>query len=756
MHTTIPAPRLFFGWKVVAAAFAVAVFAWGLGFYGPSIYVNQLVRTKGWPISLVSGAVTVHFLFSALLVLGLDEAHRRLGITTVTRVGVIAFGLGAMGFAHAQEIWHLYVAALFTGTGWAVLSGAAINAFVAPWFAKKRAVALSHAYNGASFGGVLMTPLWTSLIAAFGFETASIVIAVGGLLILWPLAGFVLAQTPARQGVRPDGALPTLPTFFPPMTEQPPRTRAQLMADRRFSSLSIAFAIGIFAQMGLITHLIVRLTPDLGATLAALCLSLATVCAIVGRFTLAWFVGERRRRLAGAVNFLIQATGVGLLVIGTTAEMLIGGCVLVGLGVGNLLSLPPLILQSEQRPADIGRALALLTAINQVVFAFAPGAFGLLRDATGSYTSPFLLAAVAQVVAAGIVVWGGWGLKTAHSNLNDTSIAHAGEAGMFDWWWRWWATRYQRDEIQKAVAAIGGSANDLVQTARVQDAISKFEVYDGKSMFWQWWRIRFGRRIAILVTLGVMCTIASVLDIGAWISQLTSPRLDAIKSLVLAFILLESRNLAGGFATDRWIEARTEAENRRSQIFVEIARACTSEKPEDQLQRTRNGFILVEGAHAQDQLSYFSNKIAQTKVESAPSSSTWSNVWFILLCLALVVLALSQIVMSFDIQSEPWRSIGHAISTTFDAQFASLAVLVVGSLATRIREFDARRFHLRHSSLFATAEMKLRAVVDGPEFAACKARAQQGETGQLDTYVAGIDRVLMDVHSDWSSGVSSK
>jgi predicted MFS family arabinose efflux permease len=407
MQTQMPAPRVFFGWKVVAAAFLVAVYAWGLGFYGPSIYVNQLVRERGWPISLVSGAVTFHFLFSAALVLGLDAAHRRLGIATVTRLGVAAFGLGAVGFAHAREIWHLYVAALFTGTGWAVLSGAAINAFVAPWFARKRGVALSHAYNGASIGGVLMTPIWTSLIATFGFETAAIVIALAGLAILWPLAGLVLAQTPARKGVLPDGALADLPTFFPASRQVPPRTHRELLSDRRFSSLSIAYAIGIFAQMGLITHLIVRLTPDLGATLAALCLSLATVCAIVGRFALAWFVSDQRRRLAGAFNFLVQAIGVALLIFGATPEVLIGGCVLVGLGVGNLLSLPPLILQSEQRAVDVGRALALLTAVNQIVFAFGPGAFGIVRDLTGSYTAPFLMAAAAQVLAAAIVVWGG-------------------------------------------------------------------------------------------------------------------------------------------------------------------------------------------------------------------------------------------------------------------------------------------------------------------------------------------------------------
>ncbi len=399
--------HMFFGWKVVAAAFLVAIYAWGLGFYGPSIFVDQLVRTKGWPVSVVSGAVTCHFLFSALLVLGLDEAHRRFGIAAVTRLGVTAFGAGVIGFAYAEHIWHVYAAALFTGIGWAATSGAAINAFVAPWFVKNRGLALSHAFNGASIGGVLMTPLWTSMIATFGFETAAIAITVGGCLVLFPLAGSILARTPADVGVLPDAARPPLPTFFPPRIEQPPRTRAELLRDRRFASLSIAYAIGIFAQMGLITHLIVRLTPDLGSVLAAYCLSIATVCAIIGRFGLAWLVGERRRRLAGAVNFIVQACGVCLLIVSSSPPVLIAACMLVGLGVGNLLSLPPLILQFEQRPVDIGRALALLTAVNQVVFAFAPGVFGVLRDATGSYGPPFALAAGAQILAAGIVVWGG-------------------------------------------------------------------------------------------------------------------------------------------------------------------------------------------------------------------------------------------------------------------------------------------------------------------------------------------------------------
>ena len=54
--------RPFFGWRVVAAAFVLAAFGWGVGFYGPPIYLHAVVERTGWSVALVSAAVTAHFL----------------------------------------------------------------------------------------------------------------------------------------------------------------------------------------------------------------------------------------------------------------------------------------------------------------------------------------------------------------------------------------------------------------------------------------------------------------------------------------------------------------------------------------------------------------------------------------------------------------------------------------------------------------------------------------------------------------------
>jgi predicted MFS family arabinose efflux permease len=132
---------------------------------------------------------------------------------------------------------------------------------------------------------------------------------------------------------------------------------------------------------------------------------LASVCAILGRTLLGRTIGERSRRNAAAINLLVQAAGTTLLTAGSGVPGLLAGCVLFGFGIGNLVSLPPLIIQREFAPGDVGRAVALVIAINQATFAFAPAVLGMLRDLGGGYALPFAVAALIQLAAAAIVAF---------------------------------------------------------------------------------------------------------------------------------------------------------------------------------------------------------------------------------------------------------------------------------------------------------------------------------------------------------------
>ena len=96
-------PRPFFGWRVVAAAFVLAMFGWGLGFYGPPVYLHAVRETRGWSLGLVSAAVTVHYVVGALVVANLPRLHRAFGIARVTQAGGVLAAIGVYGWAAALE-----------------------------------------------------------------------------------------------------------------------------------------------------------------------------------------------------------------------------------------------------------------------------------------------------------------------------------------------------------------------------------------------------------------------------------------------------------------------------------------------------------------------------------------------------------------------------------------------------------------------------------------------------------------------------
>jgi hypothetical protein len=318
--------------------------------------------------------------------------------------------VGVFGWASAAAPWQLFIATLLSGAGWAAMGAAAVNAIVSPWFERSRPAALSMAYNGASIGGVVFSPLWVAAIGALGFPIAAAAIGVVTTMTMWVLADLLFSRTPQQMGLRPDGDGLGKPAAAVTSRAAQPRSGALLWHDLKFLTVAGGMALGLFAQIGLIAHLFSLLVPALGPQQAGLAMGLATVSAIAGRTFVGWLMpAGADRRLVACASYAVQIAGslVFILAAGTSAPLLLLGVVLFGAGIGNATSLPPLIAQLEFLEGDVPRVVALTVAIAQGTYAFAPAAFGLVREfalhAAGP-TSPatpgvFVVAALAQGLA---------------------------------------------------------------------------------------------------------------------------------------------------------------------------------------------------------------------------------------------------------------------------------------------------------------------------------------------------------------------
>ena len=406
---------MFAGWIVVGVAFLIATFAFGIGFYGVGLYMVTLHDRLGWPVSLISLAITGYYVLSAAMITVVGDAFDRFGPRRVLLMAIGGLAGGVLLVASTARPWQLALGLAVMAVGWAGMSGAGINAVVAPWFERKRGLAVSMAMNGATCGGVLIVPLWAALIPRLGLPGAALVVVGLMLVVLVPLVGLYMHRGPEVLGLGPDGD--ALPTAVPAGSTAPasassgaprevatPLRRAALVRTWRFWTISAAFALGLLAQVGFITHQVAYLSPRLGREGAALAVSLTTLAAIVGRLATGAFVDRIDRRRAAAGNFALQALAVFAMIRWPSVPVLYLGCVMFGLGVGNMTTFPSLIVQVEYPKEHFRRVVSLVVAINQFTFAFGPALLGWARDRWGSYSVALGLCFVCEAAAAVIVL----------------------------------------------------------------------------------------------------------------------------------------------------------------------------------------------------------------------------------------------------------------------------------------------------------------------------------------------------------------
>ncbi len=219
------------------------------------------------------------------------------------------------------------------------------------WFDRRRGLAISLALNGAGAAGFTIAPLLVALSHAIGFTAAVPGVALVGLAVLLPVVLLAVRQSTGMVGSHKVGlGLARTSDDRPEIASQ-----AQALRSARFWSISAPFALAIAAQVGFIVHQVAFLLPRLGPAGTGLAVGCAAFAAMVGRLALGAVVDRLNQRLASATSFASQAVGLGLLLLlPDRAAALYGGCVLFGLSVGNVITLPALLIQREFTARRLG------------------------------------------------------------------------------------------------------------------------------------------------------------------------------------------------------------------------------------------------------------------------------------------------------------------------------------------------------------------------------------------------------------------
>lgn len=406
----------FYGWRIVGACMLANFVGNAFGLFGVGVYLKALSDLRGWPVGQLSGGITLFLMVSAALSLPVGKTISRRGPKPIILLGAFNMAAGLIGIGFATSIWQAWLAFAVMGIGWASLSAAAMAAMIAPWFDRHQGRAVSLAAMGASMGGIVGVPVLLFAIAHSGLATTMVAAAAAIIVALVPIAIFVMKRAPEALGLHPDGAA----SASEKAANAPMWTVRAAASTPALWTVIAAFSIGMFVQVGFLTHQVSILSAQLSPALVSAAASTTAIVALLARLLLAGIVDGIDQRLFSAAVLLLAAAVYGALAVFPQTWVLIAGCAVFGLTMSNVTILSAIIVRREFGAASFGAVFGFASSIIQVATALGPSFYGVLREMSGSYQLPLLIAAGLDVIAA-IVVWSG---RKAPAVANTSSLSY--------------------------------------------------------------------------------------------------------------------------------------------------------------------------------------------------------------------------------------------------------------------------------------------------------------------------------------------
>jgi MFS transporter, OFA family, oxalate/formate antiporter len=388
---------IFYGWRVVAAAFLVLFTAYGAQ-YSFGVFFAALLDEFGWSRAGLAGVFSLYAAAYSVFAFPAGRLTDRWGPRAVITAGGVFLGVALAAMAGVTQLWQPYVlyglvAAIGMGTAYVPCSSTVVK-----WFARRRGLAVGLAGSGGSAGTFALPPLAQWLVSAVGWRVAYVVFGAAVLVTLATVAR-VMRRDPESMGLHPDGVLETPGAVLPGV-----RLGVALRAPALWL-LGIALTATWIPVFIPLVHL-VSLARDLGhgPATGAWLVSALGAGAVAGRLTMGPISDRIGRK--PALVFGTAAQAVAFLAYAKVASVqgLAAATVAFGYSYGAVSTLFPAAVADFFGRSAAGAIVGFLFMSAGSMAAWGPLAAGAIYDAYGSYSPAFQLSAGCNLVAA-LVIW---------------------------------------------------------------------------------------------------------------------------------------------------------------------------------------------------------------------------------------------------------------------------------------------------------------------------------------------------------------
>lgn len=387
-------------WPLVLAA-AVGFSFFSIMMASTGIFFEPLTREFGWSRTVLSSGPSIASVLTAVLGPFLGALIDKFGSRKIVLPGLILTiaSIASFSFASGSEtqwiiLWVVFgiVAVSIKSTAW--------TAAVLGVFHKSSGLALGLTLSGTAVSQIVLPPLATWLIAAFGWRTAFILLGAGWGGITLLLCVFFLRdahdRTPRTAHMEETNAKKITLYGF---------TSAEAFRNRALWQIGISNFVVMLLTMGLTIHLFPILTEaGISRSSAAWLTSLSGVAAVVGKLVTGYLLDRLKPNWVGGITLGAAALAFLLLVQAIRSPALIVVAMLVnGYAAGTKTQITGLMTARYGGMRNFGKIYGVMAALMALAAGLGPMAAGISYDAFGSY-GPFLIAGAMGCMLGGMLM----------------------------------------------------------------------------------------------------------------------------------------------------------------------------------------------------------------------------------------------------------------------------------------------------------------------------------------------------------------
>lgn len=398
MEMTKRKNRSVYHWVILVCCVLTLMFAYSTRIGLAQLFATEILKETGFATSayFLAGTISsVICIFTGPIAGKLLRGKYMRPTFFICVVGTLV-SYACYGFCHS--LWQFYLVGALVGIFAMGCGTIPVSVLITNWFEKNRGLMISIAMMGISIGGTVLSPLLSWLIVEFGWRYAYFILCALSLIVLVPIALFVVRRAPQDVGLEPYGHGEETAVSTKKKNVPASNWNATLKEARKTPILWM-FAVGAFliyftaCFMGHMSYYLQGVGFDAAAV--ASYISLYSVVAIIGKLVLGRIFdrfGPKIGILFGCGTFFLFL--VAFIFVQGSPMMLYFAAVMYGFGTCTATVAIPIMTTSVFGAKNYSELYGFVSAFTMTGSAIGSSAIGLVYDLTGSYRPALTVLAI--------------------------------------------------------------------------------------------------------------------------------------------------------------------------------------------------------------------------------------------------------------------------------------------------------------------------------------------------------------------------